>query len=359
MAKSPVTSGSRPYMTLNEIANAAPIPATQDMPAEIQEMLRRDSGVYVRSKSKPKMDFTTEKVPGVPGIWRVSGISHDEEFLTTIPGQEQTELKADGAVSPKEDPSGTEGYRPPWVPLEYLPRLTPFRIGDHLFLEPRSQEEGNRLAYPFRTVGKIFSSDGFQGSGVLVGPNLMLTAGHVAPWGMNPWSMEFVPAFRGEPGEPNPTPFGSSFVEAYHGYNTQPEVSGHDYIICKLYRPLGQALGWMGTQSWGNEDEYYRRRFVSSGYPASFGNRPAVELDMGVRDIDSDSPGIEIEFSEANRDFHDGWSGGPLWLPSEGPVVVAVLSGSEQDELDPRFAVFGGGNGMVDLVKFGLENWLP
>ncbi len=358
MANSIVTSRTlRAYMTLDELANAAPIPATQDIPAEMQAILSRDAGVYVRSESKPKLNFTTEKVeeiPGVHGIWRVLCSSHDEELLTTIPGQQQIELKAEDTAAAKEDVSSTEGYRPPWVPLEYLPRLAPFRVGNQQFLEPRAVEEGNRLAYPFRTVGIVFNSNGSQGSGVLVGPNLMLTAGHVAPWGMNPWSMEFVPAYR-----QGDRPFGSSFVEAYRGYNTGPEVSGHDYIICKLYNPLGQGLGWMGTQSFGNEDEYYRRRYVSSGYPGSFGTRPAVELDMGLRDIDNDSPGIELEFSRANRDFGPGWSGGPLWLPSEGPTVVGVLSGTEKDEFDPRFAVFGGGRGIVDLVRFGLDSWRP
>jgi hypothetical protein len=355
MASSIVNSDSlRDYMTLEELENAASIPAMQDMPVEMQAMLSQDSGVYVCSKSKPKLNFTTEEVPGAPGMWRVLGRPHDEELLTTIPGQQQIELEAEDTAAAMEDVSSTEGYRPPWAPLEYLPRLAPFRVGNQIFLELRAQEETRRLAYPFRTVGMVFSNGIPAGSGVLVGPNLMLTAGHVAPWGMNPWSMEFVPAFR-----IGNRPFGSSFVETYRGYNTQPEVSGHDYVICKLYTPLGQALGWMGTQSWGDEDEYYRRRYVSTGYPGSFGDRPAVELDMGLRDIDNDSPGIELEFSLANRDFGPGWSGGPLWLPSEGPKAVGVLSGSEKDEFDPRFAVFAGGKGMVELVRFGLDNWRP
>lgn len=353
MANSTVNSKTRSaYMTLDELTNAAPIPATQNMPAEIKAILSRNSGVYVRSQAKPKLDFATEEVLGAPGIWRVLGSPYDEELMTTIPGKEQIELKSEDIVVAKEGISSTEGYRPPWASLEYLPRLTPFRVGNQIFLEPPAIEEQNRLSYPACTVGIVFSSDGRQGTGVLVGPNLVLTAGHVAPWGMSPWSMEFIPAFR-----INDRPFGSSFVETYRGYNTRPEVSGHDYVICKLYNPMGQALGWMGSQSWGNEDEYYRRRYMSTGYPDSFNDRPAVELDMGLRDIDNDSPGLELEFSLANRDLGPGWSGGPLWLPNEGPIVTGVLSGTEKDGFDPRFAVFAGGGGMVDLIRFGLDNW--
>ena len=234
-----------------------------------------------------------------------------------------------------------------------MPRLVPFRGGNGINLEPQAIEEGQRLNYPWRTVGIVFNSQGRQGSGVLVGPNLVLTAGHMAPWGQSPWSMEFIPAFR-----VGDRPYGSSFIEAYRGFNTRPEVSGKDFVICKLYQPLGNAIGWMGSKSFGNEDEYFRRSYLASGYPGHFGQRPAVELDLGIRDIDNDSPGLELE--TVNRpDLQDGWSGGPLWLPHEGPAVVGVLSGAETDEFDPRRAVFAGGGGMVDLIRFGLDNWRP
>ncbi|MCE6997113.1 hypothetical protein LZG04_20240 [Saccharothrix sp. S26] len=337
-------------MTLDELAEAAPVAATREMPEELREMLDSNSGPFVRSASPPRMDFGAVEVPGAPGMWRIVA-NDDEELHTALPGREQTELtSADARV---EAVAGTAGHRPPWVPLEHLPRLAPFRADGRLFFEPRAIEEPNRLAYPQRTVGIVLSSDGFRGSGVLVGPNLMLTAGHVAPWGQSPWSMEFIPAFR-----EGDRPFGSSFVETYRGFNTHGEVSGKDYVICKLYNPLGTALGWMGTKSFGDEDEYYRRRYLTSGYPGSFGSRPAVEFDLGVRDIDDDSPGLELEFA-LRADVGPGWSGGPLWLPAEGPAVAGIYSGRETDELDPRRHVFGGGGGMVDLVKFGLANWRP
>jgi hypothetical protein len=235
-----------------------------------------------------------------------------------------------------------------------MPALEPFRAGEHVVFGPRAVETPDRLSYPWCTIGIVRNSRGRQGSGVLVGPNLMLTAGYMAPWGQSPWSMEFVPAFRAG----SPPPFGNSFVETYRGYNTAGEVSGHDYVICKLYNPLGRALGWMGTQAWSSESEYFARRYTSSGYPGAFGERPAVQFDMGLRDIDNDSPGLELEFSFAGfPQIRSGWSGGPLWFGQA--TMVAVHSGNEKDEFDPRFLVEAGGFGMVDLVKFGLANWRP
>jgi hypothetical protein len=167
--------------------------------------------------------------------------------------------------------------------------------------------------------------------------------------------MEFIPALR--QGDPNPRPFGSSFISQYRGYNRPSDVFGYDYVVCQLYSPLGQALGWMGAQSWGNEDEYEARDYTSSGYPAAFGGRPAVQFSVGIRDIDNDNPGKELETVEYTT---GGWSGGPLWFfAGQSPTVVGVLSGAETDGLDPRRDVYAGYKAMIDLVKFGLDNWRP
>lgn len=274
-----------------------------------------------------------------------------KQLLNVIPGQEQRIL--DPAAAPPAADSATDGYCPPWATLAEPTVVDTFSANGETFFEPRVHEEPNPLLYPMCTVGIVFNSNGKRGSGVLVGRNLLLTAGHVAPWGASPWSMEFVPAYRN-----GNRPYGSSFVQAYHGYNTRPEVSGHDYVICKLYNPLGDALGWMGTQSFASEDDYYNRRYVSSGYPGSYGERPAVELDMGIRDIDNDNPGRELEFA-LRADLGRGWSGGPLWMHTANPSAVGVLSGQEKDGLDPTRLVYAAGSAMVDLVKYGQANWRP
>ena len=351
------SGNSRPRRVslLDELSETVSVAATKEMPADLAAMLNPDKGVFIRAKSKPVLDLDVEPVAGASGLWRVVNRSKGQPLLTEIPGMDGEDLTkaAAPAVKRSRGALGTEAYRPPWAVEELMPRLVPFLSGNGIALEPQAIEEGQRINYPWRTVGIIFNSQGRRGSGVLVGPNLVLTAGHVAPWGQSPWSMEFIPAFR-----EGHRPFGSSFIQSYRGFNTMPEVSGKDYVICKLYQPLGNAIGWMGSKSFGSEDDYFRRSYLASGYPTHFGTRPAVELDMGIRDIDNDSPGLELE--TVNRpDLQGGWSGGPLWLPQEGPAIVGVLSGSEMDEFDPRRAVFAGGRGMIDLIRFGLDNWRP
>ena len=77
---------------------------------------------------------------------------------------------------------------------------------------------------------------------------------------------------------------------------------------------------------------------------------------MAIVDIDSDDPGLELEFS-LGLGLGPGWSGGPLWLPNEGPLVAGTVTGQEKDVLDPTRFVISAGLGMTGLVRFGLDNW--
>lgn len=108
-------------------------------------------------------------------------------LLRVIPVQDQTEVSpSEAPEAPGPDATQTEPYCPPWAtPTDATPVKT-FIIDGQSFVAPAVHEEPNPLLYPMCTVGIIFASNGQHGSGVLVGPNLLLTAGHVAPWGAAP-----------------------------------------------------------------------------------------------------------------------------------------------------------------------------
>lgn len=328
--------------------------AVQEMPEELRRMLEPDSGVYVDSESLSDLALSTEPVPGVPGRWRLAGTG----LRTVIEGREREEVDRD---APAEVVSGegdsTEGYRPPWFDVDPVPRLAPFLASDgQTYLEPRPRHATRdavpapNLGYPYQTVGKVYTSEG-GGSGVLVGRNLMITASHVAPWAGSSWWMEFIPGFR----HPDVPAYGKSYVSQFRGVR-KSEPSGLDIVVCRLYTPLGDALGWMGTQSMP-EDHYDDRRYVSNGYPDTYGGRPAMESHIGVADIDGDGNGLEIEVYN-HYQFSAGWSGGPLWYgPTGSPLCVGVLSGWEYDGYDPRRWVFAGGRQLTDLVRHGIAHW--
>nr|MDT0663747.1 hypothetical protein [Micromonospora sp. DSM 115978] len=301
---------------------------------------------------------------------------------------EQLEASLRAATGPA---AATTGHRPPSLPVEYLPRTAPRSldgvpaprqaprqgagraVGQTAGLAPglaaglaagqptpRVSEQLSS-AWPWTTVGRVTAGTSLDfvaqrgGSGVLVGPNLLLTASHCVFWDSDVWWVRFAPLWRGGE-DPN---IGASYVSDMRGIKNygDGDVTGYDYVICRLYEPIGHRAGWVGSQWFGDEDRYYRGSWTSVGYPGNFlgGQRPAVELDVRVRDIDNDDPGLEIETVAFTS---PGWSGGPLWGFVDGdPRAVGILSGREKDFLDPTRSVFAGGRRLVDLVKHGCASW--
>lgn len=284
---------------------------------------------------------------------------------------EAMEISAQAVARAARRPIRTDAYRPQWVGVDYLPKIRPhhFRVppirrgrgirgrpGD-IGLKPL-MNESLTFSWPWRTIGKVrtgvasdFTNATVTGTGVLVGPNLMLTASHVAAWGGG-W-MHFTPGFRDGVGDPR---FGSSFVERFRGIRAGGSPTGYDYVICKLQTPIGQNTGWMGTRSFGDEDQYYDGTWFLNGFPGDFmnGQRLAVEFPLDIEDIDNDDPGLELE-----TDFFvtGGWSGGPLWGWITDPHVIGITSGWEVDGYDPIRSVMAGGRHLVELTQFGWSNW--
>jgi V8-like Glu-specific endopeptidase len=226
----------------------------------------------------------------------------------------------------------------------------------------------NEQTYPWRTVGKIFVGQNLNfgstiwvGSGVLVGPNLLLTASHVVPWDRGGWWMRFVPAFN-----TGVEPFGFSYVEQCRGIRNIDDVTGLDYVVCRLYTRLGDSVGWMGTYGSSGDSFYQNRGWTSVGYPVNTlgGQVPTVEDNIAIVDVDDESGGGKE--LESHVYSSGGWSGGPLWgFLSAGadPRVVGVVSGREE-EFDffsfftATHTVNAGGLHMVNLVKYGIANWV-
>jgi hypothetical protein len=299
------------------------------------------------------------------------GQSGEDTRLEEVPRAERGKLE------------GSDPFQPPWINLTYLPQLVPFRPRTRrragvtpfprattlllLGSTPMRMLDARLLptcGYPYSTIGRVESGFGSEfdrprtsGTGVLVGPNMLLTATHLMQWDHPPegWWMRFVPGFVS-----GLEPYGHSYVQTVHGYRAQAHPHGLDYVLGRLYTPLGKRVGWMGSQSFGDEDRYSDRRWISVGYPSIYMNglEPAMEINIDIDDIDNDdndSKELEVDYNDA---FGGGWSGGPLfgWIDDQ-PRVIGVKSGWEVDGYDPARGVFAGGGPMVDLVKYGWANW--
>jgi hypothetical protein len=330
-------------MSLDEMIAAKPLPASDSSRDFAPE---RDPLLIVESKNEPELALRVEQLSDASGdLWGVDVLSSDGPALPVVRGKVEHEVTGTGL---KLDEPGltTDSYRPPWLECEFFPRIAPRYFHTRGILEQLSK------SWPWSTVGKVFAGRGpgttpqWAGSGVMVGRDLLLTAGHLAPWGAGQWFMEFVPLFAS-----GAAPFGRAFVKSYLGVQASNLPSGLDYVICRLYTPIGDRCGWMGSKWWSDEDEYEDRTWTSVGYPKGFmnGQRPAVRFEIGVKDIDGDGDGLEIE----TVDFAtEGWSGGPLWgFIDNDAKVIGIESGYETDGFDPQRSVFAGGAHMVNLVK--------
>ena len=335
-------------------------------------------------KNEPTNDteLSPEERISLPSVMASEQMPEVTKFADEIPelqvGLDRGEIsdtdlsKADSAKAPEF------GFRPKWLNLCYHPQIVPryrrLRSGvQGSAPEPHAIYRGELLVgnnYPYCTIGKVFVYGGFHGvgwdligggSGVLVGPNIMLTAAHVLPWNQSiePWGVKFVPAFRFDPAFPGTAaPFGHSWVSDIRRPTSVIAVDT-DYAVCKLKNPIGNNCGWM--QNWGSrDDEFYEDRWWDSvGYPDNFyrGNRPAVEWNQRPESADEDDGKVQIHFED--RFTSDGWSGGPLFGYTHGAFrVVAVCTGGLQDFWWEWDSVFSGGPRMVDLIGWAWDNWV-
>ena len=267
--------------------------------------------------------------------------------------------------------SSTSAKRPRGVEHSYLPRIAPrwtrpmLRSPSGGLVQPEKVYGSDDRTtfwpsgYPWHCAGRIFTwtdpsatSWAWSGSGVLVGPRHVLTAGHVCPWGANPWMMLFVPGYY----DGQPVPNVNSYVSDYRGWDTDEQVTAWDMAILRLYDPLGDQLGFFGSKLYSSS---WQGQSVWSliGWPQSIGNaqRPTWQGSIPTIDDDPDGNAVEIEHQ---GDSTPGNSGGPFYAfwPDNFPYVIGAHSGAQVTS-DEDNNVAAGGQAMVDLIIWGHQNW--
>jgi V8-like Glu-specific endopeptidase len=365
-------AADRPY-TVDEMAQIGMLPKTAEIPAQVAEALGTQRlnidgvGKAPRFGQADSADQTWELA--LPAGAQVGRAGRSGERLA----------RAEKVAGPAH----TEPMRPDWSEQTFQPfaasesfRHGPMRRHKGVQLEPYYGVYGSDdrtvyypSTYPWRCIGRIFTWTNWAGgggwdwwgSGVLVGPRHVLTAGHVCPWGSGSWAMKFVPSYWN--GSPIAGSGAVSYASDYRGWDTDETVAGNDYAVLRLYDPIGSWLGWMGTKSYDsgwNGGNYW----TLAGYPAAIagGERPSDQSGIPVLDTDgADDNSVEIEH---HGDATGGDSGGPFFgFWNDGPYAVGVTSGGERiygtpfGWWDEDNNIEAGGGGMVDLVRWGLNNW--
>jgi V8-like Glu-specific endopeptidase len=287
---------------------------------------------------------------------------------------------------PRKRPAGRSlvGHRPKWADQVYHPKRTtaprwargpvdrPGYRGEVFYgvFEPDDRTIYYPSGYPWQCIGRVFawtdasaSSWSWWGSAVLVGPRVVLTAGHVVPWDASSWMMRFVPAYYD--GTSTLGAGGESYVSDAQGWDVSyisrlPDA--HDMAVLRLYEPIGDWLGYFGSKPYSNSwtgSPYWN----ITGYPSAVANaeRPSYQFGITVMDAEAHTDALDIEHQ---GDSTGGDSGAPFWAtwPDGFPYVIGTVSGGEI-VTDSRGTVVednnnvAGGNAVNDLIRWGRNNW--
>ena len=364
-------------MTPRELAARVPI-IGKGRSKEDREFNHHSIYVATSGKAKPITSVTEVEHRADQTIWRIDMPDEKGQQLTHLFGRTATREDPEGiraAIHPNTD---FTGRCPDGSDLFYIPRTLPrTAIGGLRRFNGRSvtpayvnnpdqRQIYQETSYPWCCVGKVITSEGKVGSGALVGPNIMVTAGHAVPSNLQPnsWWMLFVSDYFDFSFGPFSVTLGApSYVSDVKGYAPPGNVAGYDWVICKLYEPLGNSLGYFGFNSyssdWENENVW-----TVAGYPTdvAHGERPSWEGGVSILDDDEDSnDGQELE--SENSDISLGNSGGPIWAWwGSDPRVIGVVSGMEREDNGPLRGhqdnnIFASGSGFGNLIAWGRSNW--
>lgn len=369
------TGAQEPPTPLDEVYQRPPELPTSEPPPDFLQI--RDRRVFYVPRDDQQDVQIAEVAPDgadqdYPPVVRVSLPAPSGAAQLALPGRTAVR-SAPADIAASVDPAvDFTGFRPEWAALAPTPRPLPGggapqdlqringRTTRPLYVFPPDDRAQYRdTTWPWGVVGKVFTSAGWVGSGALIGPRLVVTAGHVVPWGAASWWMRFVPAYY------DGVSLHGSGIESYvsdtRGYNTSGDVTGYDWAILRLYQPLGSWLGYFGyngySDSWRNAPYW-----TLLGYPGAVasGLRPSWQGSVSIFDEDSDSNGgRELE---TRADATPGNSGGPLfgWWSGD-PRIIGVVSGEETDWIFPIGGEMGNviasGSGFTNLVAWGRTNW--
>jgi V8-like Glu-specific endopeptidase len=173
-----------------------------------------------------------------------------------------------------------------------------------------------------------------EGSGVMVGPDEVLTAAHMV------WEQGVGAAIQVtvRPGlTPDLAPFGTVTALDWHyfpiadaGGTETPTASQDDVALVHLASPVGNSTGWMSLEA-----NFPGGTVHVAGYPNSLDGVPyndRVMIDR-VAEVARDAQFSLLDF--ASGTVNHGDSGGPLWEygTDDKPYVVGIVSigGAEFD----------------------------
>jgi len=171
-------------------------------------------------------------------------------------------------------------------------RARPPRIQDHFFGHDDRQLLAEDQA-PWRMIGQLTLSDDQACTATLVGPDIILTAGHciLGENGVNARG-EFVTArnLAGGPYRANVTAYILSRAFNLQRFESGATVDGHDWAMLRLDRRLGDTLGFLRIRPQIEQTtDLHSARLYQAGYGWDTGERLAGHLGCTISEVFADN----------------------------------------------------------------------
>jgi V8-like Glu-specific endopeptidase len=166
-------------------------------------------------------------------------------------------------------------------------------------------------SFPWRSVVRIGSNDAnYRGTGALIDPYHVLTAGHVVHSGAGG---NWISTLQCTPGQTdvNSRPYGTAewtYVRSYTNWTNSSDANW-DWAVITLDRRVGNFTGWMGTEWNGNTNAYNGTTVNLAGYPSD----KAIGTMWGASGPINNGNGGQQFFYNGTLDTAPGHSGSPVW----------------------------------------------
>jgi V8-like Glu-specific endopeptidase len=351
--------------------------AAEQMPDDMVRRLAQRRLYLSSADATADLSAHLKRHADLAGFWE---IDLPAKSTVGLPGRTAERLDLKSAPKNILGKTHLDAFRPPWADHVFHPKLSGVPDAPQTLLRTikgrrfrptygvfgsDDRKAYSPSGYPWQCIGRVFTTTdaskpgwSWSGSGVLVGPRHVLTAGHVAPWGSANWGMLFVPGYYD--GSSVVGSGANSWVSDFRSLDSGGStVSAHDISILRLYDPLGDPLGYFGAKVYDRawQDGNY---WTLVGYPSMVtAERPSFQAGIPVLDNDIDGDAMELEHQ---GDTTAGDSGGPffgIW-PDGFPYVIGTVSGGEaitgggQDEDNN---ICAGGQALANLINYWRTNW--
>jgi Trypsin len=365
---------SSPPLTVDQMLRLENVVKHKTPPKELQSLKSSNSFAFPTAASDLKLERIIHKIDRGEGIaaWNIS----EQKVIRGLPIREFVRLRRDGGAVESPTLPLPPPEPPEWADLIYHPTMSPGLVRPMMRringrrVRPLYLFTGNRQAilptgYPLQCIGKIFAwtdpysfVPSWRATGVLVSRNTVLTASHAVPWNANPAMIQFIPAYFNGSSTLGPNVY--SYVDAASTYLEEGEDIPRpalDFAVLRLSDPLGDSLGWFGTRTYSdgwNDSNYWT--LVGYAGDIAGGEQPSSQGGISFHDDDEDDDAMELETD--NGDATPGDSGGPFFaFWDDGPYIVGVLSGQEEEFFYQDNNVAAAGAAMVNLVRWAQNNW--